>query len=111
MAEWQYQQACQEESDVVMQVNPSHHNDPVGPTERVRRSAVAALAASDGASFERSSALSRSLTDTPEVRREVVERARRLIEDTSYPPQVAINKIADLLAMKLAQGAQTGDSE
>ncbi len=94
-----------------MQVNPSHHNDPVGQTELVRRSAVAAHPANDGASFERSSALNRSLTDTPEVRQEVVERARRLIEDTSYPPQVAINKIADLLAMKLTQDALPGDSE
>lgn len=94
-----------------MQVNPSHHSDPVGQTELVRRSAAAAQPAGDGASFERSAALNRSLTGTPDVRQEVVERARRLIEDTSYPPQVAINKIADLLAMKLAQEAQPGESE
>jgi hypothetical protein len=94
-----------------MQVNPRHHSDPVGQTELVRRSAAATKSASDGASFEHSAALNRSLTGTPDVRQAVVERARRLIEDTSYPPQVAINKIADLLAMKLAQEAKPGEQE
>jgi hypothetical protein len=86
-----------------MQVNPSHQNDPIGQTEMVRRSAATSQTTADGASFDRSTALNRSLADTPAVRQQVVERARRLIEDTSYPPPVAINKIADLLAMKLGQ--------
>ena len=94
-----------------MQVNPSHHSDAVGQTELVRRSAATPRPVGDGASFERSAALNRSLADTPEVRREVVERARRLIEDTSYPPPEAINKIADLLAMKLAQEANAGGDQ
>jgi len=86
-----------------MHINPSHHSDPVGQTELVRRSAATPRPVADGASFERSHALSHSLANTPEVRQEVVERARRLIEDTSYPPPEAINKIADLLAIKLAE--------
>ncbi len=86
-----------------MQVNPSHQNEPVGQTELIRRSATAPRSVDDRASFERSAALNRSLSTTPEVRPEVVDRARRLIEDTSYPPVVAINKIANLLAMKLAE--------
>jgi len=94
-----------------MQVNSSHHSDPVGQTELVRRAAVTPRPVGDGASFERSAALNRSLASTPEVRQEVVERARRLIEDTSYPPTVAINKIADLLAMKLAQEVKAGGGQ
>jgi hypothetical protein len=92
-----------------MHVNPSHHSDPVGQTELVRRSAATPRPVADDTSFERSAALNRSLADTPEVRSEVVERARRLIEDSSYPPPEAINKIADLLAMKLAEDTNPGE--
>jgi hypothetical protein len=91
-----------------MQVNPSHHSDPVGHTEHVRRAGANPRPAADGTAFERSAALNRSLANTPEVRPQVVERARRLIEDTSYPPQEAINKIASLLAMTLAEESKTG---
>lgn len=94
-----------------MHINPSHHSDPVGQTELVRRPASTPGSVGDGTSFERSAALNRSLAGTPEVRREVVERARRLIEDTSYPPPEAINKIADLLAMKLAQETNAGGGQ
>jgi hypothetical protein len=94
-----------------MQVKPSHPSDPVGQTEMVRRAAVAASAVGDGASFERSAALNRSFASTPDVRPEVVERARRLIDDTSYPPPVAISKIANLLAMKLTYEAQSGEEQ
>lgn len=90
-----------------MQVNPSHHSDPVGQTELIRRPVAQPQSATDGTSFDRSAALDRSLEKTPDVRPEVVERARQLIEDTSYPPPVAINKIADLLAMKFAEEPQT----
>lgn len=94
-----------------MQVNPSHPSDPIGQTEHMRRSGTSPRPAADGAAFERSAALNRSLADLPDVRRQVVERARRLIEDTSYPPQEAINKIADLLAMTLAQESKTGGAQ
>jgi hypothetical protein len=92
-----------------MQVNPSQHSDPVGQTGLVRRSTVTPTPPGDGATFDHSAALNQSLANTPEVRQAVVERARRLIEDTNYPPAVAINKIADLLAMKLAQEGNLGE--
>jgi len=94
-----------------MHINPSHHSDPIGQTEQVRRSGTSPRPAADGTAFERSAALNRSLANTPEVRQQVVERARRLIEDTSYPPQEAINKIADLLAMTLAQESNKGGAQ
>jgi hypothetical protein len=91
-----------------MQVNPSHHSHTVGHTEQVRRAGASPRPAADGTAFERSAALNRSLVNTPDVRPQVVERARRLIEDTSYPPQEAIKKIANLLAMTLAEDSKTG---
>jgi hypothetical protein len=92
-----------------MQVNSSQHSNPVGQTELVKRPADQLRPPTDGASFDRSEALNRSLSEAPDVRSEVVERARRLIEDTSYPPPEAINKIADLLAMKLSQENPSGE--
>ena len=92
-----------------MQVNPSHQNDAVGQTEMIRRQAASRRPVSDGVSFDRSAALERALAATQEVRPEVVERARRLIEDTSYPPPEAINRIANLLGMKLAHDTQPGE--
>ncbi len=84
-----------------MQVNPSHQNDPVGQTEFVRRPATPSTGAADDTSFEQSTALTRSLSLTPDVRPDVVARARELIADVNYPPEEAINKISDLLAMKI----------
>ena len=84
-----------------MQVNPSHQNDPVGQTEFVKRPATSPKSAADEASFDSSKALNRSLSLVPDVRPDVVARARQLIADVNYPPEVAINKISDLLAMKI----------
>lgn len=86
-----------------MQVNPSHHNDPVGQTEIIKRRADQPRTAADAASFTRTESLNRSLSETPDVRADKVALAKSLIQDISYPPQEAINKIADLLAMKLRQ--------
>lgn len=86
-----------------MQVNSSHHSDPVGRTEMYRKTREAiSRGATDGASFEQSAQLEQALQSSPDVRAEVVEKARKLIEDTNYPPPEAINRIANLLAMKLA---------
>ena len=94
-----------------MQVNPSHHSDPIRQSELARRSGTSPRPTAEGTAFERSAALNQSLANTPEVRPQAVERARRLIADTSYPPQEAINKIANLLAMSLTEGAQPGGDQ
>lgn len=92
-----------------MQVNPSHQSDPVGNTGSIRRPRVSSRTVTDGATFDRSAALDRSLADTPDVRQAEVQRARGLIQDQSYPPQEAISKIARLLAMKLSREPQAGE--
>lgn len=92
-----------------MQVNPSHSSDPVGQTELVRRAAAKPQSASDGVSFGGFRALNQSLVETPDIRPEMVDRARQLINDTSYPPPVAISKISSLLATKISQENQSGE--
>jgi hypothetical protein len=54
-------------------------------------------------SFGRTEALEEALNEQPDIRAGLVERARTLIADTNYPPQVAIRKIATLLAMNLQE--------
>ena len=50
--------------------------------------------------FANAHALEARLAATPDVRPEVVERAKQLIGDPTYPPSEAIQRIATLLAME-----------
>lgn len=52
--------------------------------------------------FKEAAALERTLKETPEVRSDEVERAKKLVADASYPPREAIQKLSTLLAIKLS---------
>lgn len=56
---------------------------------------------SDTVSFDRVTALDKSLQATPVARPEAVSRAKELIADVKYPPSATIEGIAALLALKL----------
>lgn len=51
--------------------------------------------------FARSHALEGRLAEVPDTRPEKVERARDLIGDPAYPPNEAMNGLANLLALKM----------
>jgi hypothetical protein len=57
--------------------------------------------------------LSSALEQTPVVRADQVARARDLVRDVSYPPQILIQKLSVLLATHLAPKGPTpsDDSE
>lgn len=55
----------------------------------------------DAAIFNASESLHQMLSETPDVRAEAVALARSLINQTSYPPDVTIRGIANLLAASL----------
>lgn len=48
--------------------------------------------------FQSSASLDAALKGTPEVRREEVERASRLVDTKNYPPPELINRLSRLLA-------------
>ena len=52
--------------------------------------------------FGGSARLNQAVRSTPESRAAVVERAKGLAADPSYPPLETINRIANLLALKLS---------
>lgn len=87
-----------------MQVNL---NNNAGPVQRPVAKAVEHRPKSgveaSGTSFHATEALNVALNQTPEVRPEIVEKAKRLIADSHYPPTEAIRKISDLLAMNLQE--------
>ncbi len=56
----------------------------------------------DQASFQNSAALNHTLSSTPDVRPEVVTRAKDLVSSTIYPPPRVIRQISTLLAMGIA---------
>jgi hypothetical protein len=54
------------------------------------------------AQFTESQALNLALADVPDLRVDVVERARLLIGQADYPPQEMLRQLANLFAMHLA---------
>ncbi len=54
-----------------------------------------------GASFQHSEKLDRSLAATPDVRPGVVDEAKQLVTSTLYPPPRVIRQISTLLAIGL----------
>ncbi len=54
-------------------------------------------------SFNDAEALEKALQETPEVRTDVVDNAKRLIGDPTYPPRETLQKIAHLLAIGMGR--------
>lgn len=46
-------------------------------------------------------AVDRALEKTPDIRADVVERARKLVADPAYPPRETILRLSHLLAIRL----------
>lgn len=84
--------------DIKLDVNAAKVRAVTAPTP-VERPSKAAEAATD---FREAAALERALKNTPDVRAAEVERGRKLLAETNYPPREAIQKLSTLLAMKLS---------
>ncbi len=86
-----------------MQINATNNITPI--PEPLRRAANAAEGR-DGADFSGAEAVEKTLRRTPEIRSEEVERAKSLIKDEKYPPDVTIQGIANLIASHLYGGRE-----
>ena len=59
--------------------------------------------AEDKVVFTEATSLETALEKTPAVRSEVVERAKHMVGDPTYPPRETLRKIASLLAIHLTE--------
>lgn len=82
-----------------MEINLNSNVGPVPKPTGPRPTARPANAEFVAAEFSQTAALESALRVTPEVRPEVVARAKRLIADVQYPPAETIRQLASLLAM------------
>jgi hypothetical protein len=82
-----------------MQINATNNSAPLpGPERRV---AAPAMDRQDAAVFAESDALALKLSQVPTARAEAVARARALIVQAEYPPDLTIRGIANLIATNL----------
>jgi len=82
----------------VMQVNATNH---LTPTPEPNRRSHSPAPAGDAAAFSQRAAIERQLENLPAARTAAIERARALVKDDSYPPDETIQRIANLLAVKV----------
>ena len=82
-----------------MQINATNQAQPLPEPER--RAAKPATGWQDAANFAETDALARKLSLSPDARPDAVERAKDLIAQTDYPPDVTIRGLANLIASKL----------
>lgn len=70
---------------------------PVPPAENQQPAKVAAKV-EQAMEFTKSTELEATLRQLPDVRQEMVERASKLVESSSYPPPEMIRRLARLFA-------------
>ncbi len=66
-----------------------------------RTTARAPLLGQDNLALTSTDSLDTALAQTPAVRAEKVAEAKKLVLDTSYPPEELINKLSALLASQI----------
>jgi len=79
--------------------NPGRISDPGTSQPIARGPSTPATSDTSGLPHERTQALEQSLRDAPQVRPEVVDRARALVADVKYPPDEVLDRISALLAL------------
>lgn len=90
-----------------MQINATNNSAPLPSSQR--RVAGPERDRPDAVDFDESTALAYKLSVTDEARPDAVERAKALIAQPDYPPDVAIRGIANLIASKVFTGESSGD--
>lgn len=81
-----------------MQVNSTNHMAPM--PENFRRTSPAEQPQQSQVDFATTNAINKAVAESPSVRPEAVAKAKSLIEDTKYPPDETIRRIAHLMAIE-----------
>ena len=84
-----------------MEIKPTHNLGAVTRLASGLARPPETKAAGDTVVFDSAQALNKALDTTPDVRPDVVARARAVVAGSSYPPQETIQRISALLAIHL----------
>lgn len=92
-----------------MEIEPSRSSVPLSRLEArpVRR---AEPAPGDAGEFTETEALRQAMASTPEVRADVVERARSLAKNPNYPPEEIVRKLSQLFATEFSASKPSAPS-
>jgi hypothetical protein len=85
-----------------MQVDPKLTAGVVTWVDTSHTVARKARAETDHVTFAGAKALEEAYKGVPDVRQDVVSRARELVAQSTYPPPETIKRLANLLAMELS---------
>lgn len=85
-----------------MQVDPKLTTSAVARADTSQPLVRKAKSETDCATFSRTEALHNAYRDVPDVRTEVVSKARELVSSSTYPPPETIKRLSNLLAMQLS---------
>ena len=89
-----------------MRVNP-HSETPISTGITNRAPVQEPRLEQDKVMLDTSEKLSQALQATPEVRADQVERAKSLLQDASYPPEILVRKLSALLAIHMESQKST----
>lgn len=84
-----------------MQIDPRSTTGALSRVDTNHPAAEKRKIASDHATFEQAEALNDDYRREPDVRADVVSKAKELVSETQWPPPETIRKIASLLAMEI----------
>lgn len=84
-----------------MQIDTRSTTGAVGRVDANHPATEKRKVALDHATFEQAEALNDDYRREPDVRADVVSKAKELVSETQWPPPETIRKIASLLAMEI----------
>ncbi|MCF7668395.1 MAG: hypothetical protein K9N48_01300 [Verrucomicrobia bacterium] len=84
-----------------MQIDPNINAGSVKKINPAAENKTKAKAPKDFVDFGHAQALEQSLRETPDVRPEMVQKAREVYGDPGYPPEEIVQRLSLLLASEL----------
>ena len=84
-----------------MEIRSNYGSQPVNPTPSGKPAPRPGQSTESSVDFSSTQKLEEKLHSLPDARPEVVQRGRELVSNLNYPPQEGIDRISQLLAIKL----------
>ncbi len=89
-----------------MQINSNNYTGNVARVAYVSNSGKAGAPKGDRVQFDQTASLEKALKETPDVRPDVIDRAKDLVANPNYPPPEVIKRISNLLAIHVQEESE-----